>query len=150
MTDHRLRRRAADLRVFRDLRRDFRLDRPRVQAELVQDRSDDPAFLPEQREEQVLRRQFRVPGAARKVLRLGDRLLRLDCKLVEIHGLPHIECVPLKSLNELIDSCIPNNTFTTEALRAQREVSLRPLGLCGESAACKNEATTRGSARSRL
>src|SRR5438067_2465104 len=43
--DHRLRRRAADFRELRDLRRDLRFDRRRVLAELVQDRRDDSLFL---------------------------------------------------------------------------------------------------------
>src|SRR5262249_26031272 len=82
---------AADLRVLADLCRCLGLDRARIQTELVEDWDDDPALLPKERDQQVFRRDLGVPCAAREALRLDHSLLRLDRKLVEIHGLPHVE-----------------------------------------------------------
>ncbi len=65
----------------------FGFDRAWIQAELVEDRRDDAALLSKQRQQQMLGGQFRVPGSTREVLRLGNGLLGLDRKLVEIHDL---------------------------------------------------------------
>jgi hypothetical protein len=80
-----LRRCAANARELRHFRGDLRLDDARRHTELVEDRRDDPAFLADESEQQVLRRKLRVARATREVLRLGDGFLRFDCKFVEIH-----------------------------------------------------------------
>jgi len=84
--DPRLGGRTADLRILGDLSRNLGLDGRRIQSELVQDRSDDAPLLLKQGEQQMFRRQLGVPCPPRQVLRLSHRLLCLDRKLVEIHG----------------------------------------------------------------
>jgi hypothetical protein len=56
----------------------------------------------------MLGRQFRIPGPTREILRLGDRFLSLDRKLIEIHGLPRIESSGLTSRNRQNLPFIPN------------------------------------------
>ncbi|MHB0968865.1 MAG: hypothetical protein ACYC60_03690 [Thermoanaerobaculia bacterium] len=63
------------------------LDLRGVRSELRQDRPDDAAVLPDERDEQVLRRVFGMSRLAGEVLPLDDRFLCLDCKFIDIHCL---------------------------------------------------------------
>ena len=56
-----------------------------VGAGAAQDGHDDPAVLLQQRDEQVLRRDLRVPARAGQPLRGRERLLGLDRETVSLH-----------------------------------------------------------------
>jgi hypothetical protein len=68
-------------RLLRQRRVGLRAERVRI--------GDEPArqVLIEQRDEQMLGIELGVAVATRELLRIGDRLLRLDRELVEVHQL---------------------------------------------------------------
>ena len=70
---------AVDRRLRAQLRRRLGAERGRIGHELLDE------LLVEQRQQQMLGVELGVAGAARELLRCGDRLLALDRQLVEIH-----------------------------------------------------------------
>ncbi len=60
----------------------------RIGARAAQHGNDDAALLLEQHDEQVSGGHLRVAARARKRLRRGERLLRLDCEAICLHRKP--------------------------------------------------------------
>ena len=79
-------RRAAHLRLRVERALGGLPDLRRVDPHLAQERAGDAVLLVEQRQEQVLRRQFLVPAAPGQLMRGLDRLSGFDGQLVEPHG----------------------------------------------------------------
>ncbi len=83
--EDRVRGSAADLRAAFEVGLHFPRGRGRIDAELLEDRDHDALVLLEQREEEVVRGEFRVAPGARVALRLLHRFLGFDRELVKSH-----------------------------------------------------------------
>ena len=64
----------------------------RVRIHLAHDRRDDPLALLEQRQQHVLRRDFRMPLTIRQLLGGDEGFLGLLGVFVEVHGCVSVTC----------------------------------------------------------